>query len=216
MKIREAWCGRFRQSARLILITVSVWQWTDVSADVYQFIGNDGIPNFSDQPSDPRYTLISLHGNGSSGTPVARPQRSLREARKRLETDIAAAALAHRIDAALLHAVVEVESGYNVNAVSHKGAMGLMQLMPDTARRYGVVNPMDALQNLQGGARLLRDLLDRFGDSKALALAAYNAGSGAVMAYGGRIPPFPETARYVPAVLRRYELERSQITFEAN
>ena len=83
-----------------------------------------------------------------------------------------------------------------------------MQLMPATARRYGVADPFDSAQNLRGGAHHLRDLLDLFSGNKELALAAYNAGTGAVLAHGRRIPPFTETTRYVPAVLQRYELLR--------
>jgi soluble lytic murein transglycosylase-like protein len=208
--IRDVVFAGVRWSTKLIVLSVSLVLWAQASADVFQFIDDDGIPHFSDQLSDPRYRAIVETGNKSSGLPASRSDSSLREARQRLAPDIAATAAAHRIDAALLSAVVEVESGYNASAISRKGAMGLMQLMPDTARRYGVVNPMDALQNLNGGARLLRDLLDQLGDSKALALAAYNAGAGAVISHGHRIPPFPETARYVPEVLRRYEFQLSQ------
>lgn len=142
--------------------------------------------------------------------------RSTTEARHPFDGEILAAAQANRIDVALLHSVVNVESGYNPRAVSPKGALGLMQLMPDTARRYGVADPLNAAQNLHGGARHLRDLLDRFSDDKTLALAAYNAGTGAVMAYGRRIPPYPETIRYVPKVLHLYELLRSSTKTVAN
>lgn len=115
--------------------------------------------------------------------------------------EIAAAASKAGVDTALVHAVIAVESGYRANAVSPRGAIGLMQLMPATARRFGTDNPHDPQANLQAGTRYLRFLIDRFPARKDLALAAYNAGEGAVARHGG-IPPYPETQAYVPAVLR--------------
>ena len=115
----------------------------------------------------------------------------------------------HRRDPALLHAVVSVESGYNAAAQSPKGARGLMQLMPDTAARYGVSDVWNPLENLRAGARYLRDLLAMFADNLPLALAAYNAGEGAVTRAGNKIPPFAETVRYVPKVLLEYERYRA-------
>ena len=100
-------------------------------------------------------------------------------------------------------------TGYRPNAVSRVGAMGLMQLMPATAKRYGVEDPHDPAQNVSGGVRYLRDLLEQF-RSVRLALAAYNAGEGAVLKYGKRIPPYPETRKYVRDVLRYYKLYRAR------
>jgi soluble lytic murein transglycosylase-like protein len=121
---------------------------------------------------------------------------------------VATAAKEATVDARLLHAVIAVESGYNPLAVSAKGAVGLMQLMPDTAKRYGIRDARDPSQNLQAGARYLRDLLKLFNNDLNLTLAAYNAGENAVLRNGSRIPAYRETVAYVPrvlSVLRRLE-----------
>jgi soluble lytic murein transglycosylase-like protein len=112
------------------------------------------------------------------------------------------------LDPVLLAAVVEAESSFRSGAVSRAGAKGLMQLMDSTALALGVANPFDPQQNLLGGARFLRGLLDRYGQSLPLALAAYNAGPGAVDRYGG-IPPFAETQAYVPRVLANLQRYRA-------
>lgn len=105
------------------------------------------------------------------------------------------AAARYGVDADLIHAVIRAESGYDPSAVSHAGAMGLMQLMPENCRDYGVSDPFDCAQNINAGVRQLKDLISRFGRTD-LALAAYNAGPGAVSRYGG-IPPYRETQDYV-------------------
>ena len=113
-------------------------------------------------------------------------------------------ALTYGLESELLHAVISVESRYSPKAVSKAGAIGLMQLMPDTAKRYGVVDPLDPLQNLRGGARYLRYLLKKYNNDRHLALAAYNAGEASVAKYGNQIPPYPETTNYVPRVMGYY------------
>jgi soluble lytic murein transglycosylase-like protein len=107
----------------------------------------------------------------------------------------------HGVPAGLVKAVIKVESAYREGARSRKGAMGLMQLMPDTARQYAVANPYEPRANIEGGTRYLKSLLERF--ELPLALAAYNAGEGAVRRFGG-IPPYPETQAYVKSVLRAF------------
>ena len=117
---------------------------------------------------------------------------------------VSAAATANHLPAALLHAVIQAESRYNADATSAKGAGGLMQLMPDTARELGVADVYDPKANIQGGARYLKRLMTMFDNDISLAVAAYNAGPQAVLSRGGVIPPFAETQRYVPSVLRQY------------
>lgn len=108
------------------------------------------------------------------------------------------------LDEDFVKAVINQESGFNPNATSHCGAMGLMQLMPSTAQGLGVKNAYDAEQNIEGGTKYLKGLMDRFGNDKSLALAAYNAGPNAVKKYGG-IPPYSETQNYVKSVLSKYD-----------
>lgn len=118
---------------------------------------------------------------------------------------IESAARVSSLDPALVHALISVESGHRQDALSPKGAIGLMQLMPGTALRYGVrAAGKSPEENLRAGTLYLRDLLNMFENRLDLALAAYNAGEGAVLKYGNRIPPYRETRNYVPAVLEKY------------
>lgn len=117
------------------------------------------------------------------------------------------------VDPNLVAGVIKQESGYNPNAVSRAGAMGLMQLMPDTARAMGVSDPFDPEQNIRGGVKFLRKMLDRFDGNQELALAAYNAGPLAVEKYGNRVPPYAETRHYVKAVAVHAESIRTAGAF---
>jgi soluble lytic murein transglycosylase-like protein len=147
----------------------------------------------------------SVESAGSRATPSANQAQSSTPASAANPYDglIRRAAQRHELDPALLSAVIRQESGFNARARSSAGAMGLMQLMPDTARSLGVSDPYDPAQNVEGGARMLRGLIDRYGGRLDLALAAYNAGSGAVDKYHG-IPPFAETRSYVTSILDDY------------
>ena len=139
-----------------------------------------------------------------SSAPDRDPEPANTLAKRPFATEILRAADTYKIDAELIHAVIAVESGYDPKAVSPKGARGLMQLMPDTARRYGLKDLRRPDCNIRVGAAYLKDLLVQFGDDVKLALAAYNAGENAVVRYGNRIPPYRETLQYVPKVANLY------------
>lgn len=128
--------------------------------------------------------------------------------RAAIDRIVGAAATASGVDPALVEAIIANESGFDPNATSRAGARGLMQLMPQTAASLGVADPCDPEQNVRGGTRYLRELLERFGDAR-LAVAAYNAGPEAVERYRG-VPPYPETQRYVRNVMARYRELRSR------
>lgn len=178
-------------------------------ADVFLGQDADGVPIYTDRPQA-GFTLFLGTADLPAESPARRQTRQdFLAGRQRHAPQIAQAAREHGLDPALLHAVVQVESGYDAAALSPKGAVGLMQLMPATAQRLGVADRRDPLANLRGGARYLHNLIGTFGDLP-LALAAYNAGENAVRRHGLRIPPYAETVAYVRAVLRRYELLNGQ------
>jgi len=124
---------------------------------------------------------------------------------RRYAAIISGACRGNGVEGALVHAVIWAESSYNPNAVSAVGAAGLMQLMPETARRYGVRDVFDPKENIQAGVKMLRDLLALFDGDVELALAGYNAGATAVTRAGNRIPPLPETTAFVPKVIAYYQ-----------
>ncbi|HET7062264.1 MAG TPA: lytic transglycosylase domain-containing protein [Nitrosospira sp.] len=176
-----------------------------VSAEIYSFTDENGGVHFSNVPADDRYVLLD-----GLGRPIGKKTGSLgksssnKVSKAQYEAAIDTVARTYSLESALIHAVVSAESGYNPTAVSRKGAAGLMQLMPETAQRYGVADRFDPVQNLHGGARYLRDLLRMFDGNLSLALAGYNAGEKNVVKHGYQIPPFQETKAYVPKVLNLY------------
>ena len=175
--------------------------------------GSGKVPTFSDRPLNRSSRLFAsfdgerLWPRSGSG-PVSLPQLNARRAA--LEPLVQRVAKAHGLQAALLKAIIEVESGFNARARSPKGAIGLMQVMPATAARYGRFDLYSPEQNVDVGARYLRDLLRMFSGDVRLAVAAYNAGENAVIRHGRRIPPYAETIKYVPMVLERYQLFRTR------
>jgi len=164
-------------------------------AQIYTFVDARGVTHFSNVPNDPRYV------------PIPRPKRNRAPAPSApqyvgYDGLILLTSMQHGVSPALVKAVIAAESLFDPDAVSAKGAQGLMQLMPETASALGVADPFSADQNVRGGVRYLREMLDRYGDM-ARALAAYNAGPTAVDRYRG-IPPYPETRAYVQRVMTYY------------
>jgi soluble lytic murein transglycosylase-like protein len=164
------------------------------SAGVFIFTAPDGTR---------RMVNIPAHGAGTITIPEVATAR-----RTALWPAVEEAARSHGLDPRLVDLVIRMESGYNPRAVSPKGARGIMQLMPQTASLYNVANVFDPIQNLRAGVHYLKDLLQRFNSDIALALAAYNAGPGAVERSGG-VPPYNETQNYVKAILLAYRGDAS-------
>lgn len=174
---------------------------------VYMFVDDQGELHLSNVPDHDRYRSLDPESAPAAGEVrevLAQDGGVDAGGRRPYGAVVARAAGQYGIEAALLHAVISVESGYNARAVSKRGAAGLMQLMPATARRYGVADAFDPADNVRAGAQYLSDLLKLFDNDLRLALAAYNAGEGAVIKYGRRIPPYRETVAYVPKVVDFY------------
>ncbi len=196
--------------SRLVIVPILLVCGTAWAApgDIYAYTDPAGVTHYSNVPDDARYSLLIAGPADTAPLPSANqgPQRALNWLAKAARYDalIDGVARDNTLDPQLVRAVIVVESGFNPSAQSNKGAAGLMQLRPETARRYGVRNVFDPEQNVRGGTRYLHDLMNRFGSNMELALAAYNAGEEAVEHYGRQIPPYRETLDYVPNVLTVY------------
>ena len=182
----------------LLLVAVAAG---GADASVYRYVDDRGVVHFTDRPRDARYEWHPTARQEVSHRQVSRksPKPAPADHFDRL---ILRSARDHRLEPALVKAVIRAESNFQPTAVSRAGAQGLMQLMPQTAAALGVENPFHPAENVDGGTRYLREMLDRYGDLKH-ALAAYNAGPKAVDRYRG-IPPYPETLDYVSRVLNYY------------
>ena len=171
------------------------------AAQIYAWRDATGTLVLSDRRLDPSAPITTY---AVAGAPADAPVRTTRQAApavaERFEPLVQEHAGRHGLRADLVRAVIQVESGFNPRATSPKGAMGLMQLMPGTARELGVVNAYDPAENIRGGTLYLRQLLDRYDGKEELALAAYNAGFSAVDRYGRQVPPYDETQNYVKKV----------------
>ncbi len=179
--------------------------YTNQPKNAYKYTDSDGSSYYADEPRNSIYKTIFKF---RTYTAKDFPRRTLRQAssnKKRYAELIEQTANKYNIDPNLVHAVIQTESAYDAHAVSSAGAVGLMQLMPATARRFGVTDRNDPNQNLEGGIRYLKHLINLFEDNLRLAVAAYNAGENAVMKYGYAIPPYPETQNYVKQVLALYK-----------
>ena len=170
---------------------------------MYRFEDDEGVVHYTNVPGDPRYSFVRKDPEPAVATPAAEGgglSRGLRAFAHVIRT----AAERYGVDMRLIEAIVQTESAGNPTAVSPKGARGLMQLMPERAAELGVRDSFDPHQNVDGGVRHMRDLLQSFGGDVTLALAAYNAGEAAVRSYGG-VPPFAETREYVRRVRAMYD-----------
>jgi len=186
------------------VFTLAVLMAAPALATVYTFTDASGVTHFTNVPSDPRYAGMARVPYRLSAYKSVKTSSGYLTASDRYELLVQKVAREHSLDQALLQAMIATESGFDPRAVSNKGAVGLMQLMPETARRYGVRNLYDPAENIQGGAKYLRDLMRKFNNDLSLTLAAYNAGEDAVIQHGNRIPPYRETLQYVPRVLTLY------------
>ena len=184
-----------RQPAAVFLLFV-LWIAAEARADIYVLKDSNGILHFTNVPSQSGYKPVMRDWSNSS-----------RLAPGRLEEIIRSASNRYAVDPDLVRAVIKAESAFNAAARSPKGAQGLMQLMPDTARLHKVSNVYDPDENIDGGVRHLRLLLDRYQGDLRLTLAGYNAGIQAVEKYGG-VPPYPETREYIRRVLDYHQRYR--------
>jgi|WetSurSiteA1Bulk_404760.scaffolds.fasta_scaffold00044_10 hypothetical protein len=220
---------------KITVISLALLASNQVMADVYKYVDDSGHVFYTDAPRNKLYKRIiktpvhppSANGranpfltaflkrhtfsgvNKGSGSPfmaaVFKRHTFSGVNKARYSELIADAAQRHQVDEKLLHAVIQTESAYNSTAISSAGAAGLMQLMPATAQRFGVLDRNDPDQNVEGGTRYLKHLITMFGPRLDLAIAAYNAGENAVIRYNNTIPPYRETQDYVRQVLALYK-----------
>lgn len=189
-------------------------------ADIYKYVDDRGVCHYTNVPTDKRYKLANLNpklreparqaGSGRVYSNKPRPMKLTRYRRGSMapysfDHHIQRAARVHRVDPMLIKAIIKTESNFNPRAVSSQGAQGLMQLMPGTARDLQVKDPFDAWQNIYGGTRYIRQMLDCYQGNIRLSLAAYNAGPGRV---NKTVPRIPETVAYVSKVMRLYRAYR--------
>lgn len=207
-------CVRGIALSALLLVGIQPAAWAD---QVWEFVDRDGVTHIGNAAPPASRGVIWLGGVPSNSAAKGRERGGTSALQypgyDDVKQHLEAAAAAQSLDPAFVIAVAAAESAFNVKAVSRKGALGLMQVMPATAERYGVATrpasegehaAMEPKVNAQIGTRYLADLLRMFDGDKELALAAYNAGEGAVIKYGRRIPPYPETQQYVEKVMRFY------------
>lgn len=213
-------------TSRYLLFAVTIVLVTAIfplapRAEIFKYVDKDGTIHYTNTPTYARSEAVSLpplteanfrkyfpasavYYGRSRSLPLSRTAKLNQAA---YDTHIRQVCGEYGLDCNLVKAVIRVESGFNPCAVSPKGAMGLMQLMPGTSRDLGVVDPLNPAENIDGGVRYLKQMLDLFGNNMSLALAAYNAGPQAVMQCGG-IPPFDETQIYVKRVMDFYDQYR--------
>jgi hypothetical protein len=188
-----------KKTSLLAGVTLAASIWTTgvaAGADTYRLTDGDGVVHLTNAPTDPRYRGLQVVSGTASGW-----LRMTETSQHQFSADIREISSRHGVDPLLVESVIRAESAFNPTAVSRTGARGLMQLMPKTAVMLGVRDSFNPRENIEGGVRHLRYLLDRYPGNVSLAVAAYNAGEGAVDAHRG-IPPYVETQQYVQRVLQ--------------
>ena len=182
-----------------------------VHADIYKYVDKHGRVTLTDRPTNNNHIRLVKTWKGWVEQPkTAYSSAEFHKNVKKFKPTVDYAAKKYNLPSSLVHAVIIAESAYNPTAVSRAGAVGLMQLMPGTAKRYGVKDRKNPYENIHGGSRYLRDLLNMFNNDLTLALAAYNAGEGAVKKYGNKVPPYAETQNYVKKVRAFYAKYQKQ------
>ena len=180
---------------QLLVSSSSVW------ADIYKYTAPDGRVYYTDEPRHKKYKLMARTRPKSYNAAF----KHLKQNKKKYTPIIEAAAIKHGVEPKLVHAVIYAETAYDAKANSRAAAVGIMHLMPATARQYGAQNRKDPKQNIFAGTRYLKYLLGLFNNDLTLSIAAYNAGENAVKKYKNQIPPYPETQKYVKRVLKFYK-----------
>ncbi len=198
---------RFAQGFNLLIFVVCAFFVAPTAyADIYKYTDKRGHVILTDTPKNSKYVKLVKTWKGwvplKTGTIR---YKNLEQNRKKHSGTINVVADRYKLPKSLIHAVITAESAYDSDAVSRAGAVGLMQLMPGTAKRYGVRNRRNPYENISGGAQYLRDLLVLYDNNLRLVLAAYNAGEGAVKKYNNTIPPYKETQNYVKKVIAYYK-----------
>ena len=197
---------RFGQKFNCLILTVCTFFIAPTAyADIYKYTDKRGRVILTDTPKNSKYVKLVKTWKGWVPLKTGSMRyKNLEKNRKKHSGTIDYMANRYRLPKSLIHAVITAESAYDTEAVSRAGAVGLMQLMPGTAKRYGVKNRRNPYENVNGGTKYLRDLLVMFDNNLRLALAAYNAGEGAVKKYNNNIPPYKETQSYVKKVITYY------------
>jgi soluble lytic murein transglycosylase len=178
---------------QLLTLNFLLLMVTGAAADIFRYVDDEGIVHFTNDPPTKKFKLYRRE------TPKNQPRQVASLAHAAIGEIVSRNCEKYSLEEGLVHAVIKAESNYNASAVSHKGALGMMQLMPDTARGLKVDNPLDPAENIRGGSSYLRQMLNEFDGNLDFAIAAYNAGPNAVRRYGG-IPPYEETRTYVKRV----------------
>ena len=190
----------FSRLIKIFFLVLGLSAAITVSADIYKYVAPGGEIFYTDEPTHSQFKLIIR----SRPKNYSKAYKRYKQNKKKYTSIIKVIAQKHNFDEHLIHAIIRAESAYDPLARSSAGAVGMMQLMPATAKRYGVTDRRDPTQNIDAGVRYMKDLLKMFNSNLKLAVAAYNAGENAVFKYKKTIPPYPETRKYVKRVLSFY------------